>query len=360
MNLLKSPVSYSITNNSAIIWWESDSADSAGHGVNLTLTGSDPVFVAAVTDVLTDSANVRHAAHRVFLRNLPEDSLLSVNVVGPGFLSAQQYSFRTLGATSPVTIGVLNNPEGYFTSSYPQLQYVLDKIGPVDYYLSCGGITSRSAEPSYEDWADWYQAVYPSLSGCGMISAKSSYDTGLLADAMFPTHMPGKTYFAASVGCVRIVVLDTTETGRQQLAGGAQLDWAINQFNSHDWKQAKYRVILTSDPFRVSLWDQTASFGRGTGTDRYLLGTLYPLLRESGADLVLVGKGHSYQRGAIASSYPYNDSLTTNYIMCAGMAPAHTVRPWQWKPSDAPGFIVDTPDYHYVTISADSDRKSVV
>jgi hypothetical protein len=133
----------------------------------------------------------------------------------------------------------------------------------------------------------------------------------------------------------------------------------MNQFNSSEWKDASYRVILVADPFRVSLWDQSKSFGAGTGTDRFLFDNLLPILRQSGADVVFTGRTHSYQRGTIESSYPGHEGQPTHLISCSGMAPAHTVQAWSWDISDPPSIVVSSSKYHVVSLDASDLSMSI-
>lgn len=357
MNITKIPVAYKLTNNSAIIWWETDSNNTAGHGVNVATPGTSESFIAATSTVVSEVAGQPRSTHYVQLNDLPENTMFTFRVVGPGFLAATQRSYTTHGSTTDLVLGVLNSPEGFFSSSYPQLQHTIEEMGEVGMYLSCGGIAKRWGNQSYEDWAAWYTAISASILDKGMLAAKGDDDYGVIANAMFPSST--RSYYAESIGRARIVVLDTTSSGRPSLTN-VQRDWAINEFNSTAWKSASYRIILGHNPFRVSLWDQSKSFGNGTGTDRFLLTNLYPLVKQSGADLALFGQAHSYQRGAIESIYPDNEGQITYHLVCGGISPAHTVKAWTWGISDPPGIIIDSSDHHFVTISMTAEAMTVV
>lgn len=359
MNITKPPVAYRLSNTSAIIWWETDSTVTYGHGAMVVTTASAETFVDATTYLVVDSAGKPHCTHNIFLENLPAGALFSFAIVGPDFRASTYRSYVTPANNADVTFGVINSPEGYFGSAYPQLGHVLDKLGDVSAYLSCGNIAPKWDDATYEDWSEWYLSMRNYIDRCGMVVAKSSSDFGSVSAAMFPTFIANKSYYALTVGCTRIVVLDTSNAGRQGLADASQKSWAINQFNSQDWKSASYRIVMASNPFRTTLWDQSRSFGAGTGTDRYLLDTLYPLIQQSGADLAIFGQVHSYQRGVIESIYPSNEGQITHYLACGGVAPAHTVRAWTWDISQPPGIIVDSSDYHYVKIAATSLSMTV-
>jgi hypothetical protein len=349
MNITKPPVSYRMANDHGIIWWETDSTETYGHGVELELSGSDPVVVSAHTTNLSTFGR-KAAIHAVFLPDLHVDSLFSIRVIGPGFRSSVVNSFRTHGPESSIRIGIINSVEGYFGTSSPGLQYALDKIGGVDRYLSCGGLLAPYDDITYEDWDSWYKAAFNFLVDAPMLMAKSSNDAGLISEVMAPTHFPGKPFYAASVGPARLVALDTSTGGRTGLYDGAQRSWALNEFNSAEWKAAKYRIILASDPPRVTLWDQSKSYGQRTGTDRFLFKNLLPLVAQSGADLVIYGRCHSYQRGSMQSAYPNHESSVIHHVACGGIAPAHTVTAWQWGPNDPPGIFLSSSAYHYVTM----------
>lgn len=349
MNITKTPVSYRLANDHGIIWWESDSLENHGHGVELELSGSDPVFVAAKTTNLYTFGR-RLANHAVYLPNLPVDSLFSIRVVGPGFRSSTVSSFRTHGPESSLRIGIINSVEGYFGSISPGLGYALNKLGRTDRYFSCGGLVAPYDDITYEDWDAWYQASFNYLVDSPMLVAKSSNDAGLLSDIMMPASFPGKPFYAASIGPARVVALDTSTGGRTGLYDGSQKNWALNEFNSSDWKSAKYRIILASDPPRVTLWDQSKSYGQGTGTDRFLFKNLLPLVSQSGADLVIYGRCHSYQRGSMQSAYPNHEGSVIHHVACGGIAPAHTVSAWEWNTSEPPGIFVSSSAYHYVAV----------
>lgn len=351
MNVTKNPLSYRLANDHGIIWWETDSVEGYGHGLEIEFPTIEPKFYPAQTNLLSTSGR-RISTHTVYLSDLPVDSLFSCRVVGPGYYGTQVTSFRTFGPASEVRFGVVNSVEGYYGTSSPYLQYALGKLGTVDRYLSCGNLTAPYDDITYEDWEAWYSASNIYVKDAPMLVAKSTNDAGLISDYMLPTHFPGKTFYAASVGCVRFVALDTSEGGRSSLFDGSQKYWALNEFNSAAWKSASYRVILASDPPRTTLWDQSKSYGKGTGTDRFLYTNLLPLVAQSGADLVIYGRVHSYQRGSMQSSYPNHEGAVMHHVACGGISPAHTVSAWEWKVSDPPGIFLSSSAYHYVNMVA--------
>ena len=81
MNITKIPVAYKLTNNSAIIWWETDSNNTAGHGVNVATPGTSESFIAATSTVVSEVAGQPRSTHYVQLNDLPEITMLTFRVV---------------------------------------------------------------------------------------------------------------------------------------------------------------------------------------------------------------------------------------------------------------------------------------
>ncbi|TXH14529.1 MAG: hypothetical protein E6R03_09070 [Hyphomicrobiaceae bacterium] len=349
MNIIRGPLLYRRSNTDAIVWWESDSVVTYGHALEIQEPASDPVIYSAKTSTV-QTPNGKASFHRVYLSSLEPDSLISARVVGPDFRASTPATFRTFGDLSEIQLGVVSSAEGFFAITYPGLAYILDKIGSVDGYLSCGGLVGLSDKPDYTDWANWHDAVSPFVSFAPMLVAKASTDISSLSDIACPTSFPDKRYFAVSLGAARVVVLDTTVGGRSSL-DAAQKAWAINEFNSNTWKSAKFRIIMMSDPPRVTLWDQTRSYGGGTGTDRFLYRNLLPLIQQSGADFVMAGRCHSYQRGVMHSTYPNHEGMTTHYAAIGGSSPAHQIAAWQWSSSEPPGILLSSSAYHYAKLA---------
>ena len=348
MNIIRGPLLYRRSNTDAIVWWESDSTITYGHMLEIQEPASDPVIFSAKTNTV-QTPNGKASFHRVHLSDLKTDSLISARVLGPDFRASIPATFRTFFESSEIRLGVISSSEGFFSPDYPGLRHILDQIGTVDGYLSCGGLATLSDKTDYTDWANWHDAVEPYVQFAPMLIAKASSDISALGDIACPTTFPDKRYFAVSLGAARIVVLDTTSGGRASLQG-SQKAWAINEFNSQSWKNSKFRIILTSDPPRVTLWDQSKSYGNGTGTDRFLYRNLIPLIQQSGADLVLTGRCHSYQRGVMQSTYPNHEGMTTHYLAVGGSSPAHRIEAWQWSSSEPPGIFLSSSAYHYTII----------
>ena len=354
MNITREPIVYFASNDSAILWWESDAEDTFGHGVTIYEPSAAARDVIATTTTVY-SKDGRRNVHKAVLQDLTEDSLVGYRPYGPGFISTKLYSIRTYGPSSSIRIGVLNSPEGFFSALNYGTQIVLDKL-EADHLLSCGNILGPVSSISYDSWMDWYDSIYERVSGIGMTIAKATNDVGIYSDLSLPASIDSATYFACSLAGVRIVVLDTSKYGRKSLLN-QQRDWAMNQFASSDWKEANNRIILTSDPIKTSLWDLSQSYGDGKGVDKFLAKNLYPLIENSGADLVFTGRCHSYQRGVIPSKYPYLEGNPTHYITCGGMAPAHTIR--AWNDTSLFSYVVSSSSYHYVTIDVSTSGLTV-
>lgn len=350
--LTKAPIAYRLTNDSAIIWWETDKADPIYDGLYVTLPGEEEYFKkATATASVVNTAGETAYVHHTYLPNLTPDSLLHVKVSGKDLLTPVATTFRTYADNLPVTFGVINNPSGFLGTDLPSLGYSIGKLATVDCYISCGNVTKAWGAANYEDYESWY-SVMSSVSGSGIIAARGDTDVGNFSNAMYPTTVQGKAYYSASVGPVRFMVLDVTQVGRISMRDGKQSSWAMNEIGSNEWKNAKYRIILMGSPFRTSYWNEGQMFaGRSTGTDLLLENLIYPILKRSGADIIIAG-GQSYQRGSMSSTYPNNQGGVTHHVVCGGSAPAHLDKRWSWDPPKDPGIVVETSDYHYVSISA--------
>lgn len=344
MNILRQVSVSLLSSNHSILWWETDSLEVEGHGLHVQIFGElSSKFYPAVTTRVIRADNTRSSFHRVELRGLTPGAPVSVRVAGPSFLQPGFSSVSPPHTTQPINLAVIGSAEGNLTGLSEALGYD-ESINGV---LSVGGFMPTHSV-SVEDVSDFLDVVGDSLSSLTFVCA-TSRDNSNTDMSVFKTYPANRRYFVTTVGPVAVMCLDTSKAGRRTLAD-EQSAWALDVFASDLWKSASYRVVLSASIFRTSVWDSSASFGNGTGVDPYLQSRLLPVLKQSGASLVICGEAKSYQHGSIESSYPSIRGATTDYITCGGIPPTHDTTAWDHQPHEEPSIFVEATRPHLVRL----------
>jgi hypothetical protein len=186
----------------------------------------------------------------------------------------------------------------------------------------------------YSHWAQHlYQPAAELLNCVPWFPARGNHDgESILAQQMLP--LPNNNrWYAQMLGPVRLVVLDTNvDFGPKS----EQTRWLEDEVAGPVWKEAKYRIVSFHKPPFTSLWDDPDYDGEPTGRS-----TLVPLLEGAGADLVVCGHAHAYQRGERVRP----DGGKTRYLILGGAGGAlDTVRVFPW-----PFISITEPRHHVVT-----------
>lgn len=342
-----------LVNDRAILWWTTDSKTLDGHGLSVHVFGAETsTNYPAKTTFFEEADGTRAAMHQVEVSGLSDVGFISTQVYGPGFLETAIRTFHPPESTQDISLSVINSVNGNFT----ELQNLLDDAD-TDGVISCGGMMPLSA--GTEDWETFFDATYGFFSSANaVLIGRAGADAVGVGQKLYRSTPTNKSYYSTNVGKIAIVVLDLTSSGRRSIAD-EQKAWAMNEFGSSFWKQASFRVILAGTPIRTALWDNSLSFGNGTGVDSYLHEHLLPLLKNSGADMVISGGAKSYQRGYLESSYQGNEGATISYIVCAGTSPHHNVVGWDFPPSDEPSIFVEYGGEHTVKLFTSGDLLSL-
>lgn len=357
MNVTKRPVPYNLGSKSMVVWWETDSGSVTGHGLNVVTSGSDPVFYAARTRIIKKLDGTNATTHVVEVNDLTPNSITTVQVIGPQYIGTQTWSFENIEEDQDLNIMVLNDVEGNFDD----LDYLIaNKHTEANAIISCGDLLSPGENHPYYEWSKIYTSLYSSLeTSLGTVFATTESSKTLTGQSMFPTYPGRAPYFSTTLGSVRVISLDTSESGRKSLrSGGTQLRWFLNEIKGDEWKNAGYRVIIASTPPVTSLWGDDGRYG--DGRDRFLEGSVAAMIKNSGATLSIFGSGHSYQRGVYPSDYPSFEDLPVNYVICSGFNSPHTHKVGSWTADSEPSFLVSASDRHYVRLTVNSSSMTLI
>ncbi len=360
-SVLYGPCLYNLGNDQVLIWWETNTSEGA-HAVDWWVSAMIPVLAPAQSLRLPDlDSGLERYVHSVKLSGLQPNVQHYFRIYGLNFLSSP-YLFRTLrNDGQSVRLGVWGSNESYPAVTVPGLGATLsflDAQGVVG-YLGTGSYVGDGRV--HGDWVShWLGSVGSRLLTKGFSGCRGDTDgySGM-SRGMLPFHSPSAATFAVSIGSARIVALTSVNGARNGLrTNGSQRQWFLNEVSGDIWKAAAYRIILVHHPVRTVYWTGLCDYGTG-GTDTDLLSNLLPLLKVSGADLVLHGHSRSYQRGAYPTTVPGGSHVVHHIVSAGGGAPAHTSRCWDWSPPQEPGILYDFAGYSAMVLDISSARLQV-
>ncbi|MBN1478373.1 metallophosphoesterase [Candidatus Sumerlaeota bacterium] len=107
---------------------------------------------------------------------------------------------------------------------------------------------------------------------------------------LFP--FPGRrNWFAVTYGCLRLIVLDTNQPVRPN---SPQHDWLLDEIESEAFQSATWRIAAFHHPPFSEGWDNPDCDGELAVRQH-----LWPVLRDAGVDILLMGHTHDYERGTL-------------------------------------------------------------
>lgn len=354
MNILRKVSASLLSSDYAVLWWETDSLTKADHGLNVHVFGdTESRFFAATTRSVVKGDGSRSSFHQVEIRNIAPGRSISVSVVGPGFSQSVPTSFYPPATNANLELAVLSSAEGNMSG----LTDSIDEAGEtVNGVLSCGNMLPVY-DCSVDDIMDFMDATDTVVRNVPFIAATSN-DSNCRFFDLLKNYPANRRFYLTALGPLQIMCLDTSKAGRRGL-GGHQAEWALDVFSSASWKSASYRIILCSSVFRTNMWDSSKSFGNGSGVDAYLENALLPILKQSGASLVICGGAKSYQRGSIESLHQSMRGSSTAYITCCAAAPMHNFVAWDHPADKEPSTFVETAAEHVVKLLVSSSSMRV-
>jgi hypothetical protein len=171
--------------------------------------------------------------------------------------------------------------------------------------LAAGDLVDDGSDP--DDWRDHlYRPARELLATVPWFPVRGNHD-GESEAARDHCPLPETDrWYARTVGPLRIVVLDTNvphDPASEQHA------WLRREVGSEAWRDATFRLVSFHHPPFTSLWDRTGYDGEW-GVREHLV----PILEAAGADLVVCGHAHAYERGA----RPRPDGGSTHYLVIGG------------------------------------------
>lgn len=159
-------------------------------------------------------------------------------------------------------------------------------------------------------YADWNRDLYG--PGGELFRSIPWYPVRGNHDGEFPLslemlRLPGSNrWYARTQGPVRYVILDTNVYHR---ADSDQFKWLESEVKGVAWKKARHRIVsFHHPPFN------TVQSSPGDDGAKLARAVLVPLLERAGADAIICGHAHVYERGA----RPRPDGGVTNYLVTGG------------------------------------------
>jgi 3',5'-cyclic AMP phosphodiesterase CpdA len=236
--------------------------------------------------------------------------------VASGALASDTFCFRT-PAAERLRMVIWGDNQGGVDEFTKLTLPTINQLKP-DVLLSAGDVVDDGRRPE-----DWPQQLYGPAAGLLRttpwfpVRGNHDGDWGLSWQMLpFPDN---PHFYARTLGPVRVVALD----GNLDYGPGSdELKWLQQEVSGAGWKRAKLRLVSVHQAPFVSLWDSPAYDGEALGRS-----VLVELLEKSGADLVICGHAHCYERG----SRPRPDGRKTHYLVSGGGGGAlDTVRVFPW------------------------------
>lgn len=275
------------------IWWNVDQ-ETSGHRVEYGTTSELGTTVRI--DAKTRYPNVR-------LSSLTPGTKYYYRVA-TGDTTGDTFSFHLPKTNDPIRIVFwADNQHGYEVFE-KQTVPLAQKLKP-DFLLVPGDTVELGF--LYRDWSrDLYGPAAPLLRTTPWYPVRGNHD-GIFALALEMLPLPDSNHwYARTYANLRIVALDTNSDYNP---GSEQVRWLTQEIESDAWKNAAFRIVsFHHPPFN---WIQNRANDDGT---REVRDILVPILEGAGADLVVCGHAHVYERGERKRP----DGKTTTYITCGG------------------------------------------
>lgn len=253
---------------------------------------------------------------------------------------SDMYEFTLPKADEPLNIVFwADNQSGY--------QIFTDKTVPKmtelqpDLLITAGDLVDRGGV--YEQWGqqlygparELFRTVpwYP-------VRGNHDYNGGAeLANDMLK--LPNNSHwYAVSYGPLRLVFMDTN------VQDEAQLQWLAAEVGSREWNAARFRVVVFHHPPFTSLWDNPGYDG-----EALLRALVVPMLEANGADLLVNGHAHDYER--LERNRP--DGGKMHYLIIGGGGGALDtidVHPWPFS-------VLKFSRHHVLQAEVDNERMVI-
>jgi predicted phosphodiesterase len=294
------------TRDSVRVWWHL-SAEAANHRVEFGMEGRLDRSVVL---------NERTRSPYVKLDGLMPGTAYSYRVRS-GDVASDVYTFRLPGGDSRRRLAIWSDNQNGVEVFTKQTVPAVLRAKP-EAVLDVGDVVQHGDE--YDEWAaQLYGPARELLRTVPWFPVRGNHDgESDLAKEML--RLPeGNGWYAVTFGPLRLVVLDSNvDYG----PGSPQYAWLTEELAGPAWKNARFRLVAFHHPPFTSLWDDPGYDGEALGRS-----TLVPLLEGSGADLVVCGHAHAYERGKRKRP----DGRYTHYLIVGGGGGAlDTVRVFPW------------------------------
>jgi predicted phosphodiesterase len=206
--------------------------------------------------------------------------------VRSGEFASAVHTFALPPSDGPARIAVWGDNQNGVDVFSDQTVPAIAKARP-DVMIGLGDFVQRGHYR--EEWDEQFFGPAAGILGeIPLLPVRGNHDgEGKLARAMLP--LPDdRGWYAATFGTVRLVVLDTNLPCEEP---SAQFAWLRGECDGAAWRDAALRVVAFHHPPFSVLWDEAGYDG-----EPGVRSAVVPLIEAHGADLVLSGHAHAYER----------------------------------------------------------------
>lgn len=322
---LLGPSLYAPTESSVHVWWHT----AQEHAVHSVQFGEDPQTLREAKLTKT----TRYPT--VKLEGLVPGRVYHYRVrSGPH--TDETHTFTLPDPTRPFRIAFWSDNQNGWKTFRDQTVPALAKAKP-QLLITAGDLVQNGR--NYDEWGE--QLYGPARQLLRTIPwypvrGNHDYDRGTeLANDMLPLPQNNQWY-AKTYGPIRLLVLNTN------IRELHQIEWLEQEMQKPEWTNARYRLVAFHHPPFTSLWDNPGYDG-----DPLLRALAVPLFQKHGADVILNGHAHSYER----LDTDRHDGRKVHYIILGGAGGALDtidVHPW-------PISRIKRSTHHILTAEVDAD-----
>lgn len=314
------------TPTSVNVWWH--------------LADEAPLHVVeyGLTNALGSKAELRETSRfpNVALTGL-ENGKTYFYRVASGNTRSEIFSFRLPSVNEPLNIVLWSDNQSGYEIFRDKTVPAMQALNP-DLLITPGDLVNTGGV--YEEW-DFQlygpaRALFRTVPWYG-VRGNHDYNGDVeLGRQMFP--LPGNNHwYAVTYGDVRMVFLNTNRRDAEQM------EFVQNEVVSEAWKSAKYRIVVCHHPPFTSLWDNPGYDG-----EAILRSLMVPVLENNGADLVISGHAHDYERLERNRA----DGRKTHYLIIGGAGGAlDTIDVFPW-----PFSVIKHSRHHILQMEVNHER----
>jgi acid phosphatase type 7 len=323
---LLGPSLYGPTPQSVHIWWHT-AEEHAEHRVEY---GLDP---AALDEVRLEAAT-RYPVLK--LENLQPGAEYHYRIASGSWVG-ELHRFRLPDPESPFRLALWGDNQRGWEVFQGQTVPALQAAAP-DLLITVGDLVQTGR--NYEEWEpQLYGPARELLRTIPWYPVRGNHDySGGAEVALQMLPLPQTNHwYAKTYGPIRLLALNTNLRDR------AQIEWMEAEMQRPEWRDAAYRLVVCHHPPFTSWWDNPNYDG-----DALMRALAVPLFEKYGADVVLTGHAHAYERLGTRRA----DGREVHYVILGGGGgPLDTVEVYPW-----PHSRIKRSTFHIVIAEVQAER----